>query len=223
MALLPDSISFEQGACLGIPGLTAYQAVTVAGPVEGSTILIQGGAGAVGHCAIVIAKALGATVIATVRSERDAELASRAGAHYVIRVGGLSTEAVAQRILEQFPEGVRHVVEVAFDANITADEKVLRIGGSIAAYATHTAEPTIPFWPLLFKNIRLYFIGSDDFSTETQLEAASSINRILMDHWPEFEIAGRFPLESIAEAYAAVEDHDQPGRVVIHLEHDEWP
>ncbi len=85
---LPDGVSFEQGACLGIPGITAHRAVHIAGPVRGRVVLVQGGAGAVGQCAIGLARHAGAYVIATVRAERDAETANRAGAHHVVGPGG---------------------------------------------------------------------------------------------------------------------------------------
>lgn len=86
---LPAGISFEQGASLGIPGITAHRAVHVAGPVEGRVVLVQGGAGAVGQCAVALACQAGAEVIATVRSECDAAAAWRSGAHHVVDTGGL--------------------------------------------------------------------------------------------------------------------------------------
>src|SRR3954471_22079987 len=85
---LPDRISFEQGACLGIPGITAHRAVHAAGSVNGRVVLVQGGAGAVGQCAVALARRAGALVIATVRSERDGLVAQRAGAHRVIETSG---------------------------------------------------------------------------------------------------------------------------------------
>src|SRR3989454_4665545 len=85
---LPDGVPFEQGACLGIPGITAHRAVHAAGPVAGRVVLVQGGAGAVGSCAVGLARLAGARVLATVRSEGDEAVASRAGAHEVVRVYG---------------------------------------------------------------------------------------------------------------------------------------
>ena len=153
---LPDGVSFEQGACLGIPGITAHRAVHVAGSgppeggkrnVDGSTVLVQGGGGAVGQCAVGLARHAGALVITTVRSERDEAVAQRAGGHHVLRTDGLSAEEIVERIRAHAPAGVDHIVEVAFHANITADEQLLRSGGSIATYATGDPTPTIPFWP----------------------------------------------------------------------------
>jgi NADPH2:quinone reductase len=218
---LPDGVSFEQGACLGIPGITAHRAVHVGGPVEGRVVLVQGGAGAVGQCAVALARRAGGSVIATVRSGRDVAVATRAGAHHVVETSGLEAEAVIERVRAHAPEGVDHVVEVAFDRNVWIDEPLLRLGGSIAAYATGNPAPAIPFWPLLFKNVRLFLLGSDDFPAEARLAAARALNDALEADWPGFEVAARFPLESIAEAHAAVEEGRVSGRVVLRLRAEE--
>jgi NADPH2:quinone reductase len=85
----PDGVPFEQGACLGIPGITTHRCVHVAGPVAGRLVLIQGGAGSVGLCAVQLARRAGAHVLATVRSNEDGAVASGAGAHEVIQTGGV--------------------------------------------------------------------------------------------------------------------------------------
>ena len=214
---LPGNVSFEQGACLGIPGITAHRAVHVAGSVDQRTVLVQGGAGAVGQCAVALARHAGALVITTVRSGRDEAISQRAGAHHVVRTDGLTAEEIVGRIRAYAPDGVDHIVEVAFHANITADEKMLRLGGSIAAYATGKPTPTIPFWPLVFKNVRLFFLGSDDFPVEAKVAAACGLNEIAEGTWPGFEIEEQFPLESIAEAHEALEEKRMSGRVIVTL------
>ncbi len=213
---LPDGVSFEQGACLGIPGITAHRAVHVAGPVEGRVVLVQGGSGAVGQCAVVLARQAGACVIATVRAERDKYLGQRAGAHHVIDTSGLGPDEIIKNVLSDASDGVDHIVEVAFDANISLDEALLKPGGSIAAYATGDPTPTIPFWPLLFKNARLFLLGSDDFPPAAKLAAARALNQALSGGWPGFDVE-RFPLESIADAHVAVEERKASGRVVLSL------
>ncbi len=214
---LPRDIPFEQGACLGIPGITAHRAVHVAGAVDGRTVLVQGGGGAVGQCAVALARHAGAQVIATVRSPRDEAVAQRAGAHHVVRTDGLSADDTVERLRDRAPDGIDHIVEVAFHANVEADEKLLVNNGSIAAYATGNPEPSIPFWPLVFKNVRLFFLGSDDFPAEAKAAAARGLNEALAAGWPGFEIEARFPLESIAEAHAAIEERRVAGRVVVGL------
>jgi NADPH:quinone reductase len=214
--LLPDGVSFEQGACLGIPGITAHRAVHVAGPVAGRVVLVQGGAGAVGSCAVGLARAAGARTLATVRSEGDAAVAARAGAHEVVRADGRSPEVVG-RLRTLAPSGVDHIVEVAFDANIAVDAELLAIGGSLAAYATGNPSPVVPFWPLVFKNIRVFFLGSDDFPAEAEAGLAERLSTALRAGWPGFEIGRRFPLSGIAEAHENVEGRRGSGRVVVML------
>ena len=172
---LPENVLLEQGACLGIPGITANRAVHVAGPVEGRTILVQGGAGAVGVCAVQLAHRAGARVIATCRAESDREIASRAGADEVLLTG----EKLIERIRALAPDGVNHIVEVAFGANIKTDTEVLAQGGSIATYATNTPMPETPVWQLVFVNARLFFVGSDDVPAEAKIEATLDINKAL--------------------------------------------
>ena len=212
---LSAEVSFEQGACLGIPGITAHRAVHIAGPVEGRTVLVQGGAGAVGLCATGLARHAGAHVIATVRSEHDEFVAKRAGAHEVVRTDGLSAGEMVDCIRALAPDGIQHAVEVAFHANIESDAELLAPGGSIATYATGNPSPSIPFWPLVFKNVRVFFLGSDDFPAEAKTLAAAGLNEALQGRWPGFEIGERFPLNSIVEAHEFVESSRGSGRVVV--------
>jgi NADPH2:quinone reductase len=212
---LPDGVAFEQGACLGIPGITAHRCVHAAGPVAGRVVLVQGGAGAVGVCAAQLARRAGARVIATVRSGHDEESASRAGAHTVVRTDGVAAAEVVARIRTFVPEGVNHVVEVAFDQNIALDTELLAVGGSLAAYATGEPRPPVPFWELLFKNVRVFFLGSDDFPPEAKAAAAHELNAALDAGWPGFEIGRRFPLWAIAEAHEYLEGRRGPGRAVL--------
>lgn len=212
-APLADAVPFEQGACLGIPGVTAHRAVHVAGPVQGRTVLVQGGAGAVGSCAVQLAHRAGAFVIATVRAASDQETARRAGADEVLVAGPDPIDPV--RALA--PHGVDHIVEVAFGANLETDLALLALGGSIAAYATDVATPVIPFWPLLFKNVRVFFLGSDDFPLDARIAAARDINDALEAGWTGLHIAERIPLRDIAKAHELVEHPVRRGRVVVTL------
>jgi NADPH2:quinone reductase len=213
VAELPDGVSYEQGALLGIPGLTAHRAVHAGGPVEGKTVLVQGGAGAVGSCAVRLARQAGATVVASVRGEGQAQTAEEAGAHHVVASG---PDAVAE-VASIAPAGVDHIVEVAFAANVANDEKMLALGGSIAAYASNAPEATVPFWLLVFKNIRVDFLGSDDFPLAAKREAARDLNEAIRGGWVGLPVGVRFGLEDIAEAHAFVEERRGPGRVIVSL------
>jgi NADPH:quinone reductase len=213
IAPLPEKVSMEQGACLGIPGITAHRAVHVGGVISGRTVMVQGAAGAVGLCAVALARHAGARVIGTVRSASDQSIASKAGAHDVV----LSDDELVARVRTLAPGGLDHIVEVAFGANVEADVELLKQGGSIASYATDNATPKIPFWEMVFKNIRVFFLGSDDFPKEAKSEAARDLNSALEAGWPGFEIGERIPLADIARAHELVEHPLQPGRVVVVL------
>ncbi|HXW63039.1 MAG TPA: NADPH:quinone reductase [Candidatus Acidoferrales bacterium] len=208
---LPERVAMRLGACLGIPGITAHRAVHVGGSVEGRTVLVQGGAGAVGACAVQLAHRAGGRVIATCRAESDKEIASRAGADEVLFAG----ENLVERIRALAPDGVHHVVEVAFGANIKIDTEVLAQGGSIATYATNAPMPEIPVWELVFVNGRIFFVGSDDVPADAKTEAARAINRALEAGWQGPDIAEIVPLDQIARAHELVEHPAKPGRVIV--------
>ncbi|HEX8800579.1 MAG TPA: NADPH:quinone reductase [Terriglobales bacterium] len=213
VAPLPEGVSMEQGACLGIPGITAHRVVHVAGAVAGRTVLIQGGAGAVGACSVQLAHRAGARVIATCRTESDKDVASRAGADEVFLTDGNLVDNVGRVA----PGGIDHIVEVAFAANIKTDIQVLKQGGSIATYATNTPMAELPVWQLVFINARLFFVGSDDVPPEAKSEAARDINRAFEAGWQGFAIAARFPLDDIAKAHEFVEHPTESGRVVVRI------
>lgn len=213
IAPLPKKVSMEQGACLGIPGITAHRAVHVAGEVRARTVMVQGAAGAVGLCAVALAHHAGARVIGIVRSASDQPIAAKAGAHEVV----LNDQDLISRVRERVPEGIDHIVEVAFGANIDTDVELLKQGGSIASYATDTPTPTIPFWQMVFKNIRVFFLGSDDFPREAKIQAARDLNAALEAGWSGFEIGERIPLADIAHAHELVEHPVHHGRVVVVL------
>jgi NADPH:quinone reductase len=113
------------------------------------------------------------------------------------------------------PDGVDHIVEVAFGANVDADVELLKNDGSIATYATDNSTPNIPFWQMVFKNIRVYFLGSDDFPREAKMQAALDINSALEAGWTGFEIGERIPLAEIARAHELVDHPSRRGRVVV--------
>jgi NADPH2:quinone reductase len=139
VAPLPENVSLEEGACLGIPGITAHRAVHVGGDVAGRTVVVQGAGGAVGMCAVQLARLAGARVIGTVRSTTEELAARSAGAHELVFAG----DGLLERVKAVAPDGVEHIVEVAFGANIDADVEMLKMGGSIGAYATDNATPKV--------------------------------------------------------------------------------
>jgi NADPH2:quinone reductase len=211
VAPLPEKAPMEQGACLGIPGITAHRAVHVAGSVKGRTVLVQGAAGSVGACAVQLARFAGARVIGTVRSSSDEATARNVGSQEVI----VGDKELTSRVRALAPDGIDHIIEVAFGANIEADVELLKQGGSIASYATDNAAPKIPFWQMVFKNIRVFFLGSDDFPKEAKSQATRDLNAALEAGWPGFDIGERIPLADIARAHELVEHPVGRGRVVV--------
>ena len=208
---LPEKVSMDQGACLGIPGITAHRAVHAAGPVSGRTVLVQGAAGSVGLCAVQLARRAGAHVIGSVRSPGEEETARTAGAHEVIP----NDNEFKSRMTALAPGGIDHVIEVAFGANIETDVELLKMDGSIATYATNVGTPNIPFWQMVVKNIRLFFLGSDDFPADAKVSAAHDLNAVLEAGWSGFVIAERCPLPEIAHAHELVEHPVRPGRIIV--------
>ena len=202
VAPLPAGVRLEQGACLGIPGITAHRAVHVAGSVEGRTVLVQGGSGAVGACAVQLAHRAGARVVATCRAETDQEIASRAGADEVLVTG----ENLVERIRALAPDGVHHVVEVAFGAG--------RLHCDLCHQRADAGNP-FPVWQLVFVNARLFFVGSDDLPPEAKIEAARALSQALEVGWQGLDIAEILPLDQIARAHELVEHPSKPGRVII--------
>ena len=210
---LPDSTSFEEGACLGIPALTAHRCLFSDGPVAGRTILVTGGAGAVGHYAVQLAKLGSARVIATVSTEAKGRLAAEAGADHVVNY---RTEAVAARIKEiTGGTGVDRIVEVEFGGNIEATLAALKPGGVIATYASAAVpEPAIPFYRFLYKNITLRWELVFLMPEEAKQAAVSDLSRWLEQGRLRHHIAECFPLEATAAAHEAVEN-GAFGKVIV--------
>ena len=193
---LPDGVSHGLGASLGIPGITAHRAVFADGPVAGRTVLVHGVLGAVGSIAAQLARWGGATVIGTVR--RSADLGA-AGATVALD----AEPADAIRALA--PGGVHRIVDVAFSDNADLDAAVAAPDAVIAAYATRDARPTFPFWPMLFANLTIRLLGSDDFPLEARRQAAEDLTAAAREGALSIPIADPLPLDRIAEAHDRVD------------------
>lgn len=152
---LPDHISLELGASLGIPYITAHAALTGDGSVAGSTVLVTGGGGAVGHAAVELGTFLGADVIATASTPGKAQSARTAGAREVL---DYRAAEYPSRLRHAAPAGVDRIVEVALGANIAASLSVLNPGGAIVAYASEATDPALPVRALMTLNARVNFM-----------------------------------------------------------------
>jgi NADPH2:quinone reductase len=208
---LPDTVSDDLGASLGIPGITAHRAVFQDGLVTGRTVLVQGVRGGVSSLAAQLATWGGATVIGTVRSGTPAAIPG------VGSVVALDADPVAA-IRRIAPDGVDRIVEVAFDANVDLDAAVLANLGTITAFATGADRPAFPFWPMLFQNTTIHLIGSDDFPPGAKAQAAADLTAAAAAGALSAPVAAIYPLDRIAEAHDAVDSGAVHGRVLLDLQ-----
>ena len=215
VAPLPDNVEFEVGACLGIPALTAYHAATVDGGVAGKTVLVAGGAGAVGHYAIQFARLKGAKqILATVSSPEKAAHAKAAGADVVLNYR--SEDVVARVQAETQERGVDRIIEVDFGANVALDLQVLRRDGDIVVYGSNAPEISVPFLPMILKNVRARFFIVYNLSDADRTHAIGALTSMLNRNQLQHAIAARLPLERIADAHELVEQGRAIGNVVLH-------
>jgi NADPH:quinone reductase len=213
---LPDSVSDETGACLGIPGLTAHRAVFADGPVAGQTVLVHGVRGSVSSLAAQLARWGGATVIGTVRTDAEIGAVENDVADHVVPLES-DPEAAAAMIRDLAPDGVDRVVEVALSANADLDAAVVRNGAVVAAYASVKDRPELPFWPMLFANVTIRLLGSDDFPQAAKDAAARDLTSVAAEGALSVTVARTFPLTEIAAAHELVESGSAAGRVLISI------
>ena len=200
---MPDSISFEQGACLGVPAMTAHRCLFADGPLEGKVVLVPGGAGAVGHYAVQEAKLAGATVISTVSSDHKAAIATAAGADHIINY---RTEDVAARIMDiTGGEGVDHIAEVDFAGNFPVTSQVLKTNGVVAIYSWGLIQqPPVPLQfrnsNTLVRNVLVY-----EMPEPAKEAAIADITAWLESGALSHQVGPHFPLEETVAAHLAVE------------------
>ena len=212
---LPDNSGFDEGACLGIPAMTAHRCVFSDGPVTGRTVLVTGGAGAVGRYAVQFAALGGARVIATVSSAEKAAVARAAGAHEVL---DYKSEDVAERIKEiTGAAGVTRIVEVEFGGNLETSLAVIADNGVIASYASDAVlEPALPFYRLAYANLTVRPVLVFAMPEEAKRRAIADITRWAESGELSHHMGPRFALEDCAAAHAAVEA-GAFGKVIIEI------
>ena len=225
---LPDHASFELGASIGIPGMTAHRALTLGeggperlapGALAGRTVLVAGGAGAVGNAAIQLARWSGATVLTTVSSPEKAKLAATAGAHHVV---DYRAEDAAAAVRALAPQGVDLVVEVAPTANAALDLAVLAPNGTVAFYADGSGpEVTLPVRELMTRNLHWAGVLIYTVPAEAKAHAVTALQAALAEGALRGgEDAGlpwhRYPLARTAEAHDAVQGA-AVGKVLIEV------
>jgi NADPH2:quinone reductase len=210
---LPDGIGYDAGACLGIPAMTAYHALEVAGPAK--TVLVSGGAGGVGHYAIQFAKARGMTVLTTVSSDAKAKLARDAGADHTI---DYKRENVGERVMAITGKaGVDAVIEMDFSANAKLVPAVAHPRSKIVVYGNGSAEALIPSQYMLTNCISIQYIFVYELTQAERTAAVSGITRMLENRTFINNVALTLPLADIVAAHEAVEQGKALGNVVVSI------
>ena len=209
---LPAPVSFEAGACLGIPALTAWHAVELADPSADKTLLVAGGAGAVAHYAIQFAKERGAKVIATVSSDAKAKIAREAGADHTI---DYKSENVGERVMAiTAKRGADAVIEVDLTANAALIPSVLRPKGSVVVYGTGP-QAQIASSFCLVNSIKLLFMLVYELSPEERRRAIDGITRMLEQGKLAHQVGATFPFDQIVAAHEAQELGKTTGNIVL--------
>jgi NADPH:quinone reductase len=197
---LPDSVSAELGASLGVPAMTAHRCLFADGPLDDKYVLVAGGAGAVGHFAIELAKHAGARVVSTVSGPAKAELAARAGADVVVNY---KDSSATEQIRSLAP--LDRIIEVALGANLELDLAVSGPRTYIVSYAAEAHDPVLPVRACMSANVTLRFVLLYGVPRPALHEAAADITRALADGALTELPVTKFPLEEIAAAHDAVE------------------
>jgi NADPH:quinone reductase len=209
---LPDGVSMDLGASLGVPALTAHRCLFADGPVGGKTVLVAGGAGAVGHFAIELAKRAGARVVSTVSSQEKAELAARAGADLVVNY----TDVDATDQVRAFAQRVDRIVEVALGPNLPLDLAVSGPETVIVTYAADGQDPVLPIRACMTANVTLRFVLLYGVPASAMRQGIADVSGALEDGALTGLPVHRFRLEDIDAAHDAVQNH-AVGKVLIDL------
>ena len=214
---MPEETSFDVGACLGIPAMTAHRCVTADGPVAGQTILVTGGAGRVGHYAVQLAKHLGATVIATAGSEKSRKECIDAGADFVAGHPGVDSTAEIKDFTNG--KGVDRIVEGEFGGNLSGVLDILKTSSTIATYAS-MANPTpeLPFYRIMYKDITIRLVIVYAMPQDAKNSAAKDISDYLKKGILKHRIAHTLPLTEIAKGHQLIEKGGFVGCVVLNCD-----
>ena len=210
---IPDGIDIDQAAALGIPYLTAYGCLFADGPIDGQTVLVHGGAGAVGHAAVQLARRGGAHVIATVSSPGKGEIAAEGGAHVVV---DYTAEGAVDAIKSAARAGVDRIIEVDLTRNLDLDMAVMVPGGVIVTYAADAADPTMPVRTLMTRNATLRFVLVYGFPPAFLAAGITEVTAALEAGDLRPLPVVRFSLADIAAAHDAVQSRT-PAKVLVDL------
>lgn len=210
---MPEGLGFAEAACLGIPALTAWEAVHGEGPVAGQTLLIQGGAGAVGHYAVQFAARAGARVIATVSSADKARHALAAGAEAAI---DYKSEDLVARVAELTAgRGVDRIIEVNLSANAGLYTRLVVPQGRVTVYGSDDWQARLPLNDYLVHGLSLRFFIVYELTPVQRAAGIAGVHQAIAEGWLQHQVAARFTLEQTVAAHEMVEQGRQLGNVVV--------
>jgi NADPH:quinone reductase len=210
---LPDHITYEAGACFGIPAMTAFNAVRLIDGRPGQTVLVSGGAGSVSHYAIQIAKAQGLRVLATVSGEAKAAAAREAGADAVINYKTGDVGEAVMAVTAGKP--VDAIIELDVSANAKFIPAILKAHGIVVVYGYSTPSAPLPLQWLMRSSVTVKFMLVYDLMPADRTAAIAGLTALLNANTLRHAIGARFPLAKIAAAHEAVESGAVIGNVVV--------
>lgn len=217
---LPAHTDMAAGACMGIPGLTAVQAVILAerlaGDLRGQTVLVTGASSAVGHYITQMVTLAGGRAIGTVGSETKAAHARAAGLQEAIFY---KTESVPDRV-KTLTQGRGADVIIDMDFSTTAawaSQGALAAHGQVVCYGSNALEVALPFRPWLFQSLGVQFFLVYDLTPAQRQQAVARLQQLLQDQQLQHSIGARFALDQVAQAHRTVEAGQTVGNVVIDM------
>ena len=214
--LLPNDVSSQVGACMGIPAMTAHRCVYADGSVSGQIVLVTGGAGRVGHYAIQWAKLSGATVIATASNAADRQACLDVGADHVVSHRDDNWDATVVELTQG--EKVDRVVDVEFGSNLPNVLNCIRTSGTIATYSSMVVpEPTLPFRHMMFMDLIIRLVIVYDMPENAKSDAVNDINQALQSGHLCHRVAAEFSLDDIADSHELIEQGAVRGCVVVNV------
>ncbi len=212
---LPDGVSLKDGACLGIPAVTAYQALFADGSLEGKTVLVAGGAGRVGAYAVQFASRSGAKAIASA-AEKNAALVGELGADQFVDYADPDLQSTLREMAGK--KGFDLIVESGFGRNIELNARILSRNGVISAYGfDDDPAPVIPAMQLLMKNAVCRFIGIFALSRSRQEAILARMNSFLVQHGLQHRVGLELPLRDAAQVHSKIESGGVSGAALIRI------
>jgi NADPH:quinone reductase-like Zn-dependent oxidoreductase len=216
-AKLPNNTSFEVGACLGIPAMTAHRVVMSDGDLTGKTVLITGGAGRVGYYAIQWAKIAGAKVIATASNPADKAACLEVGADFVVNHREANWGDKVQETNNG--EKIDRVIDVEFGFNLPEVLKCIRTSGVIATYGnTQVKEPKLPFFQMMFMDLTIKMTIVYAMPEEAKQHAISDIYHALSNQQLKHRVTHVLPFNDMAKSHELIEQDGLRGAVVVNIE-----